>query len=79
MDNGTIERPPDTCEQVNRDRADNVVDFQLVEQRNREDNDHAADSADEDRLAQLGASGSAVIATRPASAPFSAMVTSTFL
>jgi hypothetical protein len=51
---------------VNRDGADDVVDLQLVEQRNGEDHDHATDGTDEDGCHRRpGVSGSAVIETRP--------------
>jgi hypothetical protein len=70
------ERAPDAGETVHRDGADNVVDLQLVEHRNRQDHDHATDGTDDKRRPSDGASGSAVIDTRPASAPFSTMVRS---
>jgi thioredoxin 1 len=46
---------PDTCEQVDRDGADHVVDLELVEQRNREDHDHAANGADPECANSVGA------------------------
>jgi hypothetical protein len=74
------EGAPDAGQQVNRDGADDVVDLQLVEQRHGEDHDHTTDGTDQDGLPHGGGiSGSAVIETRPASAPLSTMVTSTFL
>ena len=43
---------PDTCKQVNRDCANNVIDLQLVEERNREDYDHTTDATDQCRHAK---------------------------
>jgi hypothetical protein len=67
---------PDAGEEVHRDGADHVVDLQLVQHRNRQDHDHATDGTDPERAEERGRSGSAVIDTRPASAPFSTMVRS---
>jgi hypothetical protein len=74
---GTAIRPQHADDAVHRDGADRVVDAQLVEGDDREHHDDAADAADQGhRRSGVGVSGPAVMATRPASAPFRAMVRS---
>ena len=47
-------RAPDTGDQVNRNGTNDIVDLQAIQKRNREDNNHTADTANDRRRTKRG-------------------------
>ena len=72
-------RPNSAVDAVDADRADRIVDADLVEEEDAPDDQHAGDGADDERRPRRDERARAVIATRPASMPLHIIEGSGFL